>query len=64
MFELTRLHVLDRRQLRFGDVVLVHVEEDVLYHYDTHFLVAPGSVEFHEESVIMSSQNSFRNWSQ
>ena len=58
VFELTGLHVLHRRQLGLGDVILIHVEEDILDHDYTHFLVTPGPIEFNKEGVVVSAQNS------
>jgi hypothetical protein len=41
MFELTCLHLLDGLQLDFGNIIFVHVKQNVLYHNDAEFLISP-----------------------
>jgi hypothetical protein len=61
VLELAGLHLLYGRQFGLRDVVLVHVEQDVLDHDDAHLLVTPGSVELDEKGIVVSTQYSFRN---
>lgn len=61
VLELASLHLLYGRQFGLRDVVLVHVEQDILDHDDAHLLVTPSSVELDKEGIVMSTQYSFRN---
>lgn len=44
VFELGILHLFHWLQFEFRHVVLVHVEQDVFYHYDAELLVGPQLV--------------------
>ena len=61
MFELTSLHMFYWRQLSLRDIVLIHVEENIFNHDDTHLLITPGSVKFNKEGIVVSAQDSVRN---
>lgn len=52
MFELTSLQLLHALQLHFGDVVTVHVHEDILNHDYAHLLVLPYFVDFLQQIIL------------
>ena len=64
VLELAVLHVLDKRQVEFWDVVLVHVKEDVSDHDDALFDLLPDSIEFLEKLLIFCLSQIVRNWLQ
>jgi len=44
VLKLTSLHLLNGFEFYFRHVILVHVQQDVLYHDDTQFLIGPQLV--------------------
>ena len=64
VLELAVLHVLDKRQVEFGDVVLVHIEEEVSNHDDALFDLLPDTIEFLEKLFIFCLSQIVRNWLQ
>lgn len=61
VLELAVLHVLDKRQVELGHVVLVHVEKDVSDHDDALLDLFPHSVELPQELLIMRQLDVLRN---
>ena len=54
VLELAVLHVFDQWQVEFGNVVLVHVEQDVTDHHNALFDLLPDAVELSQELLIVS----------
>jgi hypothetical protein len=62
VLELTGLHLFDRLQLDLGHVIFIHVQQNVLYHDDTQFLIGPQLIESLDEVVVGPLQNILGNW--
>ena len=53
MLKLTVLHVLHERQIELGNVVFVHVQENVADHDNALFNLLPYAIELSQELLIM-----------
>ena len=54
VLELAVLHVLNKRQIELGNIVLVHVEQNVSDHHDTLLNLFPYSVKLTKELLLVS----------
>jgi hypothetical protein len=62
VLELTGLHLFDRLQLDLGDIIFVHIQQNILDHDNAQFLIGPKLIESLDEVIVLSLQNILGNW--
>lgn len=64
MLKLACLHLLNRFEFDFWNVVLVHVEKDIFYHDYAQFLISPQFIKTLNKFIISFLKYLFSNWFQ
>lgn len=64
VLKLTCLHLFNGLQLDLGHVVFIHVQQDVLDHDNTQFLIRPQLIQSLDKVVIRSLEDILSDWLQ